>query len=85
VAEQQPQALVVVPGEAGQIQVVVVRHRTTFQQQPGNRRVADASNRATQRRPVPADPDVQVGPGIQQQLGYGQQPVLPGRVQAMPP
>ena len=84
-AEQQPQALAIVSAEAGEIQVVIVGHRAAFQQQPGNRRVGGAGYGAAQHRPVPADPGVQVGPGVQQQLGHGQQPARPGWVQPVPP
>jgi hypothetical protein len=88
VIEQQPQALVVIVAEPGQIRVVVAGHRAALQQQPRDRRVGCAGHCAAQRRPVTGSaslPGSGIGPRVQEQPGHGQQPVRPGRVETMPP
>jgi hypothetical protein len=87
VAEQQPQAPVVVVAEPGQVQVVVVGDRAVLQQQLRDRRVGRAGHGAAQRRPAtgPAGPRDRVGAGLEQPPRHGQQPVRPDGVEAMPP
>ena len=87
VAQQQPQALVVIAAEPGQVQVVIVGHGAALQQQRDDRRVGRAGYRAAQRRPAAARPAataVGVGPGVQDYPGHGQQAAGPGRVEPVP-
>ena len=77
----------VVVAEPGQVQVVVVGYRAVLQQQLCDRRIGRAGHGAAQRRPAAgtAGPRAGIRAGPEQQPRHGQQPVRPGRVEAMPP
>jgi hypothetical protein len=89
-AQQQPQALMIVAAEPGQVQIVVVGHGAALQQQRDDHRVGRSGYRAAQRDPAAAAAGpsggtaVRVGAGVQQQPGHGQQAVGPGRVEPVP-
>ncbi len=89
VAQHQPQALVLVAAEPGQVQVVVVGHGAALQQQRDDRRIGRAGHRAAQRGPaaataLPAGPADGIGSRVQQQPGHVEQAVGPGRVEPVP-
>ena len=85
VLEQQPQGLLAISGETGQVQVAVIGNHAALEQDPHDRRVGLPGNRAAERSPAAgARRSERVGAGVQQQPRNRRESVSSGRIEAVP-
>jgi hypothetical protein len=83
---QHPQAFMIASGEASQIEVVVVRHRTPVEQQPDDRGMRRPGDSAPQRRPAAiGGSPAGIRPGVEQKPCDSDQPIGPCLVKLIPP